>query len=83
MCFVSYPKKNSLSSALTLFCLQVAEIFKDRISWYRDCRCLDVASIVPAGNGGTIEIIYMQVCFFVNYMLVLTEIYLAIYLIEH
>ncbi|MED6135065.1 Homeobox-leucine zipper protein ATHB-14 [Stylosanthes scabra] len=38
----------------------VAEILKDRPSWYRDCRCLDVLSIVPTGSGGTIELIYMQ-----------------------
>ncbi|CAL0334501.1 unnamed protein product [Lupinus luteus] len=39
---------------------KVAEILKDRLSWYRDCRCHDVLSIVPTGNGGTIELIYMQ-----------------------
>ncbi|KAK6150140.1 hypothetical protein DH2020_017665 [Rehmannia glutinosa] len=40
---------------------KVAEILKDRLSWFRDCRCLDVASAIPTGNGGTIELIYMQV----------------------
>ncbi|XP_057433102.1 homeobox-leucine zipper protein ATHB-14-like [Lotus japonicus] len=39
---------------------KVAEILKDRMSWYRDCRCLDVLSIVPTGSGGTIELMYMQ-----------------------
>ncbi|KAL5977126.1 Homeobox-leucine zipper protein hox32 [Asimina triloba] len=39
---------------------KVAEILKDRLSWYRDCRCLEVVSVLPAGNGGTIELIYMQ-----------------------
>ncbi|TXG48117.1 hypothetical protein EZV62_027411 [Acer yangbiense] len=39
---------------------KVAEILKDRLSWFRDCRCLDVLSVVPAGNGGTIELMYMQ-----------------------
>ncbi|CAN4105447.1 unnamed protein product [Withania somnifera] len=39
---------------------KVAEIFKDRPSWYRDCRCLDVRSVIPTGNGGTIELIYLQ-----------------------
>ncbi|KAK7399705.1 hypothetical protein VNO78_10894 [Psophocarpus tetragonolobus] len=39
---------------------KVAEILKDRPSWYRDCRCLNVLSVVPTGNGGTIELIYMQ-----------------------
>ncbi|XP_019419795.1 PREDICTED: homeobox-leucine zipper protein ATHB-14-like [Lupinus angustifolius] len=39
---------------------KVAEILKDRLSWYRDCRCLDVLSIAPTGNGGTIELMYMQ-----------------------
>ncbi|XP_004293989.1 PREDICTED: homeobox-leucine zipper protein ATHB-14 [Fragaria vesca subsp. vesca] len=40
---------------------KVAEILKDRPSWFRDCRCLDVLSIIPAGNGGTIELLYMQI----------------------
>ncbi|CAH9107282.1 unnamed protein product [Cuscuta europaea] len=39
---------------------KVAEILKDRPSWYRDCRCLSVLSALPTGNGGTIELIYMQ-----------------------
>ncbi|CAD5193929.1 unnamed protein product [Musa acuminata subsp. malaccensis] len=39
---------------------KVAEILKDRPSWYRDCRCLDVLTVIPAGNGGNIELIYMQ-----------------------
>ncbi|KAF8410680.1 hypothetical protein HHK36_003213 [Tetracentron sinense] len=39
---------------------KVAEILKDRQSWFRDCRCLDVLTVIPTGNGGTIELIYMQ-----------------------
>ncbi|KAJ9140867.1 hypothetical protein P3X46_031461 [Hevea brasiliensis] len=39
---------------------KVAEILKDRPSWFRDCRCLDVLSVIPTGNGGTIELMYMQ-----------------------
>ncbi|GAB2214033.1 hypothetical protein Drorol1_Dr00018365 [Drosera rotundifolia] len=39
---------------------KAAEILKDRLSWYRDCRCLDVLSVIPTTNGGTIELIYMQ-----------------------
>ncbi|GAV67248.1 Homeobox domain-containing protein/START domain-containing protein/MEKHLA domain-containing protein [Cephalotus follicularis] len=39
---------------------KVAEILKDRPSWYRDCRCLDVLSIIPTGKGGIIELMYMQ-----------------------
>ncbi|XP_057420712.1 homeobox-leucine zipper protein ATHB-14-like [Lotus japonicus] len=39
---------------------KVAEILKDRPSWYRDCRCLNVLSIVPTANGGIIELLYMQ-----------------------
>lgn len=46
---------------VTNFSFQVAEILKDRLSWFRDCRCLDVASAIPTGNGGTIELVYMQV----------------------
>jgi homeobox-leucine zipper protein len=40
--------------------MKVAEILKDRPSWFRDCRCLDVLSVIDTGNGGTIELIYMQ-----------------------
>ncbi|XP_072951690.1 homeobox-leucine zipper protein HOX32-like [Typha angustifolia] len=39
---------------------KVAEILKDRLSWYRDCRSLDVLTVIPTGNGGIIELIYMQ-----------------------
>ncbi|GFZ06089.1 homeobox-leucine zipper family protein [Actinidia rufa] len=41
---------------------KVAEILKDRPSWFRDCRCLDVLSAIPTENGGMIELLYMQVC---------------------
>ncbi|XP_074566730.1 homeobox-leucine zipper protein HOX32-like [Curcuma longa] len=40
--------------------IKVAEILKDRSSWYRDCRCLDVLTVIPIGNGGSIELCYMQ-----------------------
>nr|ABD90526.1 class III homeodomain-leucine zipper [Ginkgo biloba] len=39
---------------------KIAEILKDRPSWLRDCRCLDVLTPFPTGNGGTIELLYMQ-----------------------
>ncbi|URD96054.1 Homeobox-leucine zipper protein [Musa troglodytarum] len=39
---------------------KVAEVLKDRPSWYRDCRCLDVLTVIPTGNGGNIELTYMQ-----------------------
>ncbi|KAK4779407.1 hypothetical protein SAY86_006935 [Trapa natans] len=39
---------------------KVAEILKDRSTWFRDCRCLDILSVIPTGIGGTIELIYMQ-----------------------
>ncbi|XXG89591.1 hypothetical protein AAC387_Pa12g1557 [Persea americana] len=39
---------------------KIAEILKDRPSWFRDCRSLEVFTMFPAGNGGTIELIYMQ-----------------------
>ncbi|ONK70691.1 uncharacterized protein A4U43_C04F520 [Asparagus officinalis] len=39
---------------------KVAEILKDRPSWFRDCRSLEVFTMFPAGNGGTIELVYMQ-----------------------
>ncbi|XP_010538268.1 PREDICTED: homeobox-leucine zipper protein ATHB-14 [Tarenaya hassleriana] len=40
--------------------MKVAEILKDRQSWFRDCRCVDTLSVIPTGNGGTIELLYMQ-----------------------
>ena len=40
---------------------QIAEILKDRPSWFRDCRSLEVFTMFPAGNGGTIELVYTQV----------------------
>ncbi|KAI3775087.1 hypothetical protein L1987_49655 [Smallanthus sonchifolius] len=39
---------------------RVAEILKDRSSWYRDCRAVDVLDVLPTANGGTIELLYMQ-----------------------
>ncbi|KAK9168818.1 hypothetical protein Syun_000958 [Stephania yunnanensis] len=39
---------------------KIADILKDRPSWFRECRNLEVFSMLPAGNGGTIELIYMQ-----------------------
>ncbi|KAI3803387.1 hypothetical protein L1987_31538 [Smallanthus sonchifolius] len=39
---------------------RVAEILKDRPSWYRDCRAVDVLDVLPTANGGTIELLYMQ-----------------------
>ncbi|KAJ8751230.1 hypothetical protein K2173_016411 [Erythroxylum novogranatense] len=39
---------------------RVAEILKDRPSWFRDCRGVDVLNAMSTGNGGTIELLYMQ-----------------------
>ncbi|XP_010526102.1 PREDICTED: homeobox-leucine zipper protein ATHB-8 [Tarenaya hassleriana] len=39
---------------------RVAEILKDRPSWLRDCRSLDIINVLSTANGGTIELIYMQ-----------------------
>ncbi|KAK1414257.1 hypothetical protein QVD17_30000 [Tagetes erecta] len=39
---------------------RVAEILKDRPSWFRDCRAVDVLHVLPTANGGTIELLYMQ-----------------------
>uniref|UniRef100_A0A2P2JZ48 Homeobox-leucine zipper protein REVOLUTA n=1 Tax=Rhizophora mucronata TaxID=61149 RepID=A0A2P2JZ48_RHIMU len=39
---------------------KIAEILKDRPSWFRDCRSLEVFTMFPAGNGGTIELVYSQ-----------------------
>ncbi|XP_044504279.1 homeobox-leucine zipper protein REVOLUTA-like [Mangifera indica] len=40
---------------------KIAEILKDRPSWFRDCRSLGVFTMFPAGNAGTIELVYTQV----------------------
>ncbi|XP_027343901.1 homeobox-leucine zipper protein ATHB-15 isoform X4 [Abrus precatorius] len=40
--------------------MKVAEILKDRPSWFRDCRAVDVLNVLPTANGGTIELLYMQ-----------------------
>eukprot|EP00252_Welwitschia_mirabilis_P026268 TRINITY_DN8537_c0_g2_i4.p1 TRINITY_DN8537_c0_g2~~TRINITY_DN8537_c0_g2_i4.p1 ORF type:complete len:621 (-),score=81.81 TRINITY_DN8537_c0_g2_i4:78-1940(-) len=39
---------------------KVVEILKDRPSWLRDCRCLDVLTAFSTGNGATIELLYTQ-----------------------
>ncbi|XP_057782634.1 homeobox-leucine zipper protein REVOLUTA-like isoform X1 [Salvia miltiorrhiza] len=40
--------------------IKIAEILKDRPTWFRDCRSLEVFTMFPAGNGGTIELLYTQ-----------------------
>ncbi|KAL3518386.1 hypothetical protein ACH5RR_020975 [Cinchona calisaya] len=40
---------------------KIADILKDRLSWFRDCRSLEVFTMFPAGNGGTIELVYIQI----------------------
>ncbi|KAI3727254.1 hypothetical protein L1987_67066 [Smallanthus sonchifolius] len=47
-------------SLVSLEPTRVAEILKDRPSWYRDCRAVDVVNLLPTANGGTIELLYMQ-----------------------
>ncbi|GAU12935.1 hypothetical protein TSUD_97460 [Trifolium subterraneum] len=39
---------------------KIAEILKDRLSWFRECRNLEVFTMFPAGNGGTVELVYTQ-----------------------
>ncbi|CAD6240315.1 unnamed protein product [Miscanthus lutarioriparius] len=39
---------------------KVAEVLKDRPLWLRDCRSMEVVNVLPAGNNGTIELLYMQ-----------------------
>ncbi|MCI03504.1 homeobox-leucine zipper protein ATHB-15-like, partial [Trifolium medium] len=39
---------------------RVAEILKDRPLWFRDCRAVDIVNVLPTANGGTIELLYMQ-----------------------
>ena len=49
-------------SIYNLYCfVKVAEILKDWPSWFRDCRAVDVLNVLSTGNGGTIELLYMQV----------------------
>ncbi|KAM0889269.1 hypothetical protein ACQ4PT_027832 [Festuca glaucescens] len=39
---------------------RVVEILKDQPSWFRDCRSLEVFTVLPGANGGTIELVYTQ-----------------------
>ncbi|KAK4786545.1 hypothetical protein SAY86_010378 [Trapa natans] len=39
---------------------RVVEILKERTSWYRDCRVVDVLNVLSTGSSGTIELLYMQ-----------------------
>lgn len=39
---------------------RVADILKDRPTWSRDCRAVDVVNVMSTTNGGTIELLYMQ-----------------------
>jgi homeobox-leucine zipper protein len=41
--------------------MKVAEILKDRPSWFRDCRCVETLNVIPTGNGGTIELVNTQI----------------------
>ncbi|KAK9128083.1 hypothetical protein Syun_016880 [Stephania yunnanensis] len=61
---ISHSSSGVAARACSLVNLEptkIAEILKDRPSWFRDCRCLDVYTMFPAGNGGIIELIYMQI----------------------
>nr|XP_043631639.1 homeobox-leucine zipper protein REVOLUTA-like [Erigeron canadensis] len=40
---------------------KIVEILKDRQAWFRDCRNIEVFTMFPAGNGGTIELVYTQI----------------------
>lgn len=42
----------------------MAESLKDWPSWFRDCRAVDVLNVLSTGNGGTIELLYMQVGYY-------------------
>ncbi|KAL1542441.1 homeobox-leucine zipper protein HOX9-like [Salvia divinorum] len=39
---------------------KIIEIFKDRTSWSRHCRSMNVVARLPVNNGGTIELIHTQ-----------------------
>nr|CAD1842206.1 unnamed protein product [Ananas comosus var. bracteatus] len=39
---------------------KVVEFLKDQPSWSRDCRSVDVVSVLTTGNNGTVELLYMQ-----------------------
>ncbi|WOG87592.1 hypothetical protein DCAR_0206822 [Daucus carota subsp. sativus] len=40
---------------------KIVEILKDRPAWFRDCRRHEVFTMLPTGNGGTIELLYTQI----------------------
>ncbi|WJX58037.1 hypothetical protein P8452_43535 [Trifolium repens] len=39
---------------------KIVEILKDRPCWFRDCRSLEVFTMIHTSNAGTIELVYMQ-----------------------
>ncbi|KAG9154214.1 hypothetical protein Leryth_000680 [Lithospermum erythrorhizon] len=39
---------------------KIVEILKDRPCWFRDCRSLEVFTMIPTSSGGTIELVYTQ-----------------------
>ncbi|CAA0823194.1 Homeobox-leucine zipper protein REVOLUTA [Striga hermonthica] len=41
---------------------KIAEILKDRPSWFRECRSLEIFTMFSAANGGKFELLYTQVC---------------------
>ncbi|CAA7038720.1 unnamed protein product [Microthlaspi erraticum] len=59
-CFTQLQWNSSSCMWPREFRTKVAEILKDRRSWYRDCRCIQTLSVLPTGNGGTIELVNTQ-----------------------
>ncbi|KAL6510918.1 hypothetical protein OROGR_022042 [Orobanche gracilis] len=60
---ISHSSSGAAARACGLVSLEptkIAEILKDRPSWFRDCRSLEVFTMFSAGNGGTIELLYTQ-----------------------
>ncbi|XP_078170134.1 homeobox-leucine zipper protein HOX32-like [Carex rostrata] len=60
---VSHSSRGVAAGACCVVSLEptkVVEILKNRLSWYRDCRSVDVHGSIPTKNGGQIELMYMQ-----------------------
>ncbi|KAK9943384.1 hypothetical protein M0R45_008994 [Rubus argutus] len=59
--FPSWSVPMSSRPALKLPSVASLRILKDLPSWLSDCRSVDVLNVLPTANGGTIELLYMQV----------------------
>ncbi|KAG9144041.1 hypothetical protein Leryth_013919 [Lithospermum erythrorhizon] len=60
---ISHGSRGAAARACGLVSLEptkIVEILRDRPCYFRDCRSLEVFTLIPISNGGTIELVYTQ-----------------------